>query len=181
MTSPAAEGHTPTVDLTTGAGQAIVALFRSIKDDIELGDDWPGADVVQVLTEWFTGLGIDPELPADDLPGANPNHCRSCDAHLAEPHSPGCPRDIEPTEAQHACAHVRVALAWTCPMAVVIDREDGVIADRRYIDEGKRQDDPTEAYCPDCHLALPAEDPAVVQAQQIQDQAVEWPAGGFGP
>jgi hypothetical protein len=63
---------------------------------------------------------------------------------------------------------------------VVIDREQGVIADRRYIDESETQDDPTEARCRDCDLVLPREDPAVVQAQQIQDQADEWPAGQFG-
>jgi hypothetical protein len=181
MTPPDPAGHRPTVDLTTGAGRAIVALFRTIKNDVERGVDWPGAEVVQALTAWFTGLGIDPTEPAEELPGGNPNRCPSCGAHLAEPHDPGCPRDVEPTEAQQACAHTRVVIGWTCPMDVVIDREQGAIVDRRYFDEEERQDYPTEASCRDCDLTLPPEDPAVVQAQQIQDQAAEWPAGGFGP
>ncbi|MGH2897004.1 MAG: hypothetical protein ACRDRO_14255 [Pseudonocardiaceae bacterium] len=38
-------------------------LFRSLKD-IELADGtWPASDTVQVVGEWFTANGIDPEQP----------------------------------------------------------------------------------------------------------------------
>ncbi|MGH3782692.1 MAG: hypothetical protein ACRDRO_19235 [Pseudonocardiaceae bacterium] len=38
-------------------------LFRSLKD-IELADGtWPASDTVQVVCEWFTANGIDPEEP----------------------------------------------------------------------------------------------------------------------
>ena len=100
-----------------------------------------------------------------------------------------CGADIDQERAQHdpaaaeqepACEHVRIVIAWTCPMGVVIDRENRVISDRRYSDESEKQVSPTEAFCRDCYANLPAGHPAVLEAEQIQNAATDWPAGSFG-
>ncbi|MGX1886302.1 hypothetical protein [Streptomyces sp. NPDC055287] len=49
----------------TCAGQHISELFRTLKEC--LGEDWAGADVVQILNEWFVALGINPEGPAHQV------------------------------------------------------------------------------------------------------------------
>ncbi len=59
--------HHPTVELGNAAGRAIVDLFDRIKRIEGAGPDWPGADVVDVLTGWFTELGIDTGAPAGSL------------------------------------------------------------------------------------------------------------------
>jgi hypothetical protein len=60
-----------TVDFSNPAGQAILGLFRQIKEQVEEPDgDWPGADVVDTLTAWFTSLGLDPDKPAGEQAGS---------------------------------------------------------------------------------------------------------------
>jgi len=60
-------------DPTTREGQALAGLFRACKD-IEDGDGgWDGGDVVQLLSDTFDDLGIDPDGPVSQLdvyPGA---------------------------------------------------------------------------------------------------------------
>lgn len=48
----------------TSAATAIRDLFAEIKNEVETPDGgWPGGDVVDVLTEWFTALGFDVDAP----------------------------------------------------------------------------------------------------------------------
>ncbi|MEU1371983.1 hypothetical protein ABZ454_38730 [Streptomyces sp. NPDC005803] len=52
--------HALKFDPSTAEGARIVALYNKIKAEIE--DDeggWDGADIVDALCEWFTGLGVD--------------------------------------------------------------------------------------------------------------------------
>jgi hypothetical protein len=51
---------------------AIHELFTRIKTDVERGDDWPGGDTVQVLSQWFTDLGYDIDAPVDQQPKTAP-------------------------------------------------------------------------------------------------------------
>jgi hypothetical protein len=62
--------HDPRIDLTSAAGRAILELFTTIKQRVEQDDgNWPGAEVVDVLSEWLRGIGFDPDGPAHTLPG----------------------------------------------------------------------------------------------------------------
>lgn len=54
------------IDPDTPEGAAIIRLFRWIKEVEEPDGSWPGGDVVQQLTDWFTSLGIDPDEPSMD-------------------------------------------------------------------------------------------------------------------
>jgi hypothetical protein len=56
----------PDIDPETREGDAIMRLFRMIKN-VEEGDGgWPGGDVVEQLLAWFPSVGIDPdEHPMD--------------------------------------------------------------------------------------------------------------------
>lgn len=51
----------PLLDPDTPEGAAIMRLFRQIKNVEEVRGDWNGGDVVDVLSGWFTDLGIDPD------------------------------------------------------------------------------------------------------------------------
>jgi hypothetical protein len=61
----AAEHPSLALDLATADGRAIYDLFRQIKR-VE-ADGWSGADVVDILTGWFTSCGIDTGGGAPDL------------------------------------------------------------------------------------------------------------------
>jgi hypothetical protein len=51
----------PVLDPDSPEGAAILSLFGRIKDIEGRESDWPGADVVDVLTAWFTEMGINPD------------------------------------------------------------------------------------------------------------------------
>ncbi len=52
---------TPALDPDSPEGAAILSLFRRVKDIAKGDSNWPGADVLNALTNWFTELGIDPD------------------------------------------------------------------------------------------------------------------------
>lgn len=52
--------HAPAFDPASTAGQAIIGLFNQIKETApDPSDEWPGGHTVDLLTNWFGGLGID--------------------------------------------------------------------------------------------------------------------------
>ncbi|MCZ4610377.1 hypothetical protein O3S80_42770 [Streptomyces sp. Lzd4kr] len=62
MTTPS-----PPVDWSTAEGAAIADLFRRIKDVESCAGEWNGGDVVDVLSLWFSELGIDVEASTDQV------------------------------------------------------------------------------------------------------------------
>lgn len=184
MTPADPGGHTPTVDLTTDAGQAIVELFRSIKEDIEESDgSWSGGDTVQALTLWFMGLGIDVELPADDLPGVNPNHCRYCGAHLAEPHGSDCPDAVRLDHDDNlsgVCTDAEIILTYRAPVYVTVG--GGAVRQVRVNDQAAELQPGEGGECTGCHRVLLADHPAVAAAAAVaEDGGTEWAAWEIGP
>ncbi|MFE1784087.1 hypothetical protein ACFW9F_16250 [Streptomyces sp. NPDC059506] len=65
-------------DPTSPLGRAVAGLFRACKE-IEDGDgQWSGAAVVDALSVFFAGLGIDPDGPVEQLdarPGRTAEQC----------------------------------------------------------------------------------------------------------
>jgi hypothetical protein len=55
--------HRLIFDPTTVEGQAICRLFQEIKDEVESGDSWPGADLTAVVGHWLSELGFDVDKP----------------------------------------------------------------------------------------------------------------------
>lgn len=51
----------PVIDPDSPEGAAILSLFGRIKDLEHSDGNWPGGDVVDALTGWFTELGVDPD------------------------------------------------------------------------------------------------------------------------
>lgn len=48
--------------------EPVIDLLRRIKDIEHADGSWPGADVVDEVTQWLTSYGIDPDVPADQVP-----------------------------------------------------------------------------------------------------------------
>jgi hypothetical protein len=153
--------HHPRIDLTGAAGQAILELFTTIKQRVEQEDgNWPGAEVVDVLSEWLRGIGIDPDAPAQALPPPAPP----------------------------ACAHERVTAEFVTVLRVVVTRRrtgDGPveeITDVVYSDETPSNEPIGAVSCGDCGQTLPADHPRTVQALEVVSAPATWPwpAGRVG-
>lgn len=107
MTVPTALEYDP----TTPEGQHISGLFRTLKE--RFGGDWPGADVVQILSEWFHGLGIDPDGPVHqvDVPVDRPQTAPT--GHADAGREPAAPKTVAETdEAAAGAIAVRALAAW---------------------------------------------------------------------
>ncbi|WP_406469834.1 hypothetical protein [Streptomyces sp. NBC_01615] len=61
MTTP--EPKTP-VDRNTPVGKAVIALHRQLTDLEERTDEWPGADVVDILSDWLEQFDFTAPAPA---------------------------------------------------------------------------------------------------------------------
>lgn len=85
--------HLPLIDLSSSAGRAIVLLVDLLKE-AEDGGGLNGGDVVQLLTRWMEGHGLDPRAPAGSLGSRPPVPCGHCPADIW----PG-PSDGEETPA----------------------------------------------------------------------------------
>jgi hypothetical protein len=74
------------VATVSSAPAVVLDLLRSIKALEQSDGSWPGADVVDAVTEWFTTFGIDPQAPP---PAASPRMlpCRHCTADIRIPDS----------------------------------------------------------------------------------------------
>jgi hypothetical protein len=64
------------------APAAVLNLLRRIKALEEPDGSWPGADVVDAVTEWFATFGISPDAPLGAVTGAEPLPCRHCRADI---------------------------------------------------------------------------------------------------
>jgi hypothetical protein len=155
------DGHRPRIDLSSAAGRAILELFTTIKDGVEREDgSWPGADVVDALSGWLRGIGIDPDSPAHTLPRPTPP----------------------------ACEHDRVNVEFATVLWVILTRRrsgDGVteeVSDVVYSDEAASSAPTGGVFCTDCDQTLPAGHPRAAQALTVlSDPATwPWPAGRVG-
>ncbi|MFE0775588.1 hypothetical protein [Streptomyces sp. NPDC058861] len=57
--------NTLNYDPTTPEGNAIADLFDDVKAIEDADGSWDGADIVNLLTDWFTGLGINVKGPSN--------------------------------------------------------------------------------------------------------------------